>query len=116
MRHNSKKKTFGRHGSARKALERDLVTSIVTYEKIETTVAKAKFARPVVERLITVAKRGDLTARRALIAYFTTEQPVKKLLEVLGPRFTARTGGYTRMTRTGIRKGDKSEMALVEFV
>lgn len=116
MRHRSKKKTFGRHTSARKALERDLVTSIVTYEKIETTLAKAKYARPAVEKLITVAKRGDLTARRMLLAYFATEQPVKKLLEVIGPRFMARTGGYTRLTRTGVRKGDKSEMALVEFV
>lgn len=116
MRHRSKKKTFGRFRSARKALERDLVTSMVTYEKIETTVARAKYLRPAVEKMITVAKRGDLNARRALLAYFTTEQPVNKLLEVFGPRFKDRSGGYTRMTRTGTRKGDASEMALVEFV
>ena len=116
MRHRSKKKTFGRYRSARKALERDLVTSIVTYEKIETTVAKAKYARPAVEKLITVAKRGDLNARRALLAYFTTEQPVNKLIDVIAPRYKDRSGGYTRMTRTSQRKGDASEMALVEFV
>ncbi len=116
MRHRSTKKTFGRHTSARKALERDLVTSLVTYEKIETTIAKAKYCRPAIEKLITDSKRGDLATRRALMAYFATEQPVKKLLEVLGPRFMDRTGGYTRVTQLGTRKGDKAPMALIELV
>lgn len=116
MRHRSTKKTFGRHTSARKALVRDLVTALVTYEKVETTIARAKVTRPAVEKLVTLSKRGDLSARRALLAYFTTEQPVKKLLEVLGPRFKERTGGYTRITRMNSRKGDASEMALIEFV
>ena len=116
MRHRSHKKTFGRHTSARKAMLRDVVTALVSYDKIETTSAKAKAARPEVEKLITTAKRGDLNARRALLAYFTTEQPVKKMLEVIGPKYQDRTGGYTRITSLSIRKGDAAPMALIEFV
>lgn len=116
MRHRSHKKTFGRHTSARKAMLRDVVTALVTYDKIETTSAKAKAARPAVEKLITVAKRADLNARRALLSYFTTEQPVNKLLEVLGPKYKDRTGGYTRITRTDVRQGDKAPLVLIEFV
>lgn len=116
MRHRSTKKTFGRQPSVRKAFVRDLVTALVTYEKIETTVARAKAIRPAVEKLVTLSKRNDLSARRALLAYFTTEQPVKKLLDVLGPRFLTRTGGYTRITRIATRKGDAAETAVIEFV
>lgn len=116
MRHRKNKKILSRHTSARKALVRDLVTSLVTYEKIETTIARAKVTRPAVEKLVTLARRSDLAARRALIAYFTTEQPVKKLLEVLGPRFKDRTGGYTRITKLGARKGDAADLAMIEFV
>ncbi|MBI1908078.1 50S ribosomal protein L17 [Candidatus Uhrbacteria bacterium] len=116
MRHRKNKKTFSRHTSARKALVRDLVTSVVTYEKVETTIARAKVTRPALEKLITLSKRGDLAARRALLAYFTTEQPVKKLLEVLGPRYKDRTGGYTRITKLGTRKGDAADLALIELV
>ena len=89
---------------------------MVTYDRIEVTLGKAKVARPVVEKMITVAKKGDLSARRQLLAYFTTEQPVKKLLEVIGPRFKERNGGYTRLTKLGIRQGDAAETALIEFV
>jgi large subunit ribosomal protein L17 len=116
MRHRNKTKTLGRKSSARKALIRDLVTAMVTYDRIEVTLGKAKVARPVVEKMITVAKQGDLAARRQLLAYFTTEQPVKKLLEVIGPRFKERNGGYTRLTKLGIRQGDAAETALIEFV
>ncbi|MEK9155032.1 MAG: 50S ribosomal protein L17 [Patescibacteria group bacterium] len=116
MRHRNKTKTLGRKSSARKALIRDLVTAMVTYDRIEVTLGKAKVARPVVEKMITVAKKGDLSARRQLLAYFTTEQPVKKLLEVIGPRFKERNGGYTRLTKLGIRQGDAAETALIEFV
>lgn len=116
MRHRKNKKIFSRHTSARKALIRDLVTSVVTYEKVETTIARAKATRPALEKLITLARRGDLNARRALMAYFTTEQPVKKLLEVLGPRYVGRTGGYSRITRLGARQGDAADMALIELV
>lgn len=116
MRHRSKKKTLGRKSSARKALIRDMVTSVVTYEKVQTTLGKAKVIRPVVEKMVTTAKRGDLTARRQLLSFFTTEQPVNKLLEVLGPRFKERQGGYTRMTKLGQRQGDAAETVLIEFV
>lgn len=116
MRHRSKKKTLGRKSSARKALIRDMVTSVVTYEKVQTTLGKAKVVRPVVEKMVTTAKRGDLAARRQLLSFFTTEQPVNKLLEVLGPRFKERQGGYTRMTKLGQRQGDAAETVLIEFV
>lgn len=116
MRHRNKTKILSRHTSARKALVRDLVTSVVTYEKIETTVAKAKVTRPQLEKLITLARRNDLAARRTLIAFFTTEQPVKKLLEVIGPRYLGRTGGYSRITKLGSRKGDAADLALIELV
>ncbi|KKW29664.1 MAG: 50S ribosomal protein L17 [Candidatus Uhrbacteria bacterium GW2011_GWD2_52_7] len=116
MRHRSKKKTLGRKAPARKALVRDLVTAVVTYDKIETTLGKAKYIRPVVDKVITTAKRGDLAARRNLLAFFTTEQPVNKLMDVLGPRFKERNGGYTRMTKLGIRQGDAAEAVIIEFV
>ncbi len=116
MRHRNTTKTLGRKSSARKALIRDLVTAMVTYDRIEVTLGKAKVARPVVEKMITVAKKNDLAARRQLLAYFSTEQPVKKLLEVIGPRFKDRNGGYTRLTKLGTRQGDAAETALIEFV
>ncbi len=116
MRHRNAKKILGRKAPARKALIRDIVTSVVTYEKVETTLGKAKVARPVVEKMITTAKRGDLASRRALIAFFTTDQPVNKLMDVLGPRFKDRQGGYTRMTKLGKRQGDAAETVLIEFV
>lgn len=116
MRHRNKTKTLGRKSSARKALIRDLVTALVTYERIEVTAGKAKVFRPVAEKMITVAKENTLAARRQLLAYFTTDQPVNKLLEVLGPRFKDRNGGYTRMTKIGIRQGDAAEVAVIEFV
>lgn len=116
MRHRSKKKILGRKAPARKALVRDLVTAMVTYEKIETTLGKAKYIRPVLEKSITTAKRGNLAARRNLLAFFTTEQPVNKLMDVIGPRFKERAGGYTRMTKLGIRQGDAAETVLIELV
>lgn len=116
MRHRDKNKIFSRPAAARNALMRDVATSVVVYEKVETTVAKAKAVRPVVERLITKAKRGDLSARRQLLAFFTTSQPVAKLMDVLGPRYKERAGGYTRITKLGVRRGDAAEMAQIELV
>ena len=95
---------------------RDLVTAVITYEKVETTLGKAKYIRPVLEKVITTSKRGDLAARRNLLAFFATEQPVNKLMDVLGPRFKERAGGYTRLTKLGIRQGDAAETVLIEFV
>lgn len=116
MRHRSTKKTLGRKSSARKALMRDLAQALVTYERIETSLGRAKAARPVIEKLITVSKKGDLSARRYLLSFFTTEQPVKKLLEVIGPRYKDRQGGYLRLTKMGTRQGDAAETAVMELV
>ena len=116
MRHRKTTKTLGRSATARNAMLRDLATSVVVYEKVETTLAKAKIVRPIVERLITKAKKGDLAARRQLLAYFTTEQPVKKLMDVIGPRYMDRNGGYTRITKLGHRQGDAADVAMIEFV
>jgi len=116
MRHRNTTKTLKRKASARKALLRDLATSVVVYESIKTTEGKAKAARPVVERLITKAKAGDLAARRQLLAFFTTEQPVNKLLEVIGPRYKERNGGYTRIVKLGNRQGDGARVVKLELV
>ena len=116
MRHRNTTKTLGRKTAARKALMRDLATSLVVFEKIKTTEAKAKAVRPVVEKLITTAKKGDLAARRRLYAFFSTTQPVDKMMEVIGPRFKDRNGGYTRITKIGHRQGDGADMAQIELV
>jgi len=116
MRHRNTTKTLGRSMTARKALLRDLATSVIVYEKIKTTQVKAKQVQSVVERLITRAGKGDLAARRYLLGYFPTEQPVNKLLEVLGPRYKDRKGGYTRITKLGTRQGDGAPTAQIELV
>lgn len=116
MRHRNKVKTLARSKSAREALLRDLATSVIVYEKVKTTEGKAKAVRPVVERLITVAKKGDLNARRRLLAYFTTDQPVQKMIEVLGPRYKDRQGGYTRLIKVGSRQGDGAPVVQIELV
>lgn len=116
MRHNKKGKTLGRKKSAREALLRDLATSVVVYEKIKTTESKAKAVKPVVEKLITTARKGDLNARRRLLAFFTTEQPVNKLMDVIGPRYQERPGGYTRITKLGHRQGDAAPVVELELV
>ncbi|MFH1632106.1 MAG: 50S ribosomal protein L17 [bacterium] len=116
MRNRNKIKTLGRQPTQRRALLRDLATSVIVYEKVNTTEAKAKAVRPVVERLITTAKKGDLAARRRLYAFFTTEQPVQKMMEVIGPRYKDRKGGYTRITKIGHRQGDGAEVAQIELV
>lgn len=116
MRHRNTTKTLKRKPSARRALLRDLATSVVVYESIKTTEGKAKAARPVIEKLITTAKKGDLSARRKLLAYFSTEQPVHKLMDVLGPRFKERNGGYTRIVKLGNRQGDGARVVKLELV
>lgn len=116
MRHRNKIKTLHRKSAPRKALIRDLVTAMITYDRIEVTAGKAKVARPMVDKMITIAKKNTLASRRQLLAYFSTEQPVKKLIEVLAPRFRDRNGGYTRLTKLGHRQGDAAETAMIEFV
>ena len=116
MRHRNTTNTLKRDTSARKALLRDLATSVVVYESIKTTEGKAKVVRPLVERLITKSKAGDLTARRYLLSFFSTEQPVNKLMDVLGPRYKTRPGGYTRIVKIGNRKGDAARVVKLELV
>ncbi|WP_018924643.1 50S ribosomal protein L17 [Salsuginibacillus kocurii] len=115
---------LGRDTSARKALLRDLATDIIIHERIETTEAKAKEIRPVVEKLITLGKRGDLHARRQAAAFVRdrladeeeNQDAVQKLFSDIGPRYEDRQGGYTRILKVGKRKGDGAETAIIELV
>ena len=116
MRHRKKGKILDRKKAPREALLRNLATSIVLYEKVKTTEAKAKAVKPLVEKAITTSKAGTLAARRNLMKVFYTEQPVKKLLEVLGPRYQERPGGYARIIKLGPRKGDGADMVQIELV
>ena len=116
MRHRVAGYKLGRSTSHRKALLRSLVTSIIEQERIVTTVIKAKAVRPLIEKMITLAKRDNLHARRQAAAVLTTPDSVKKLFEKLGTRFGQRNGGYTRIVKLGWRKGDGAEQALIEFV
>jgi len=116
MRHNSDVRSFNRPFNQRKALIRGLVVNLVEHERIKTTIAKAKELRRVAEHSVTVAKRGDLTARRLLLSSLANQETVAKLLEVLAPRFKDRNGGYTRIYRLNPRAGDNAPMALIEFI
>ncbi|HEX9664375.1 MAG TPA: 50S ribosomal protein L17, partial [Patescibacteria group bacterium] len=110
MRHRKKKKILDRNKSARQSLLRNLAGSLVLYEKIKTTEAKARAVRSVVEKYITVGKKNDLHSRRQLLKFFYTENQVKKVLEVLGPRYKERPGGYTRIVKLGQRAGDGAKV------
>ncbi|MEK7139148.1 MAG: 50S ribosomal protein L17 [Patescibacteria group bacterium] len=116
MRHRHTIPTLDRNRDARQALLRGLATNLVLRDKIRTTTAKAKAVKPIVERLVTIAKTNNLTARRRLVAYLYTDGAVRKMLEVIGPRYTDRSGGYTRIIKTGPRKGDGGDTAILEFV
>lgn len=116
MRHRKKTVILGREKAPREALLRNLAQSIILHERVSTTEAKAKAIRPIVERLVTLGKESTLTVRRRLMAKLYSELAVKKVMEVLGPRFKTRNGGYTRITKVGIRTGDGARMAVIEFV
>lgn len=116
MKHRSSKKILGREKAPRRSLLKSLAESLILYEKIKTTEGKAKIVRPLVERAITVGKKPTLAARRRLMAVFHTEAPVKKILEELGPRYSTRSGGYTRIIKLGHRKNDAADMAQIELV
>lgn len=107
---------FGRNTGQRKALLRNLVTSFLEAERIETTEAKAKEVRSLAEKMITLGKRGDLHARRQALAFLTKESVVSKLFADLGPRSATRPGGYTRIMKTRQRIGDAAHMVLLELV
>jgi len=116
MRHGCAGRQFGRDSSHRKALLRMLVSSLIKNEKIETTTAKAKEIRPLAEKMVTLAKRGDLHARRQALSFINDESVVSNLFTKIAPRFSSRNGGYTRIVPTRNRPGDAAPMAVIEFV
>jgi len=116
MRHKVATKKLGRNTAHRRSLLRNLVTSVIVEERIETTVPKAKAARPLVEKMITLGKRGDLAARRQALAYLMTGAAVDKLFDTIGPRFGDRQGGYLRIVRAGFQKGDGAEKVFIELL
>jgi large subunit ribosomal protein L17 len=116
MRHKVAGYKLGRSPAHRRSLLRNLVTSVIVDERIETTVPKAKAARPLVEKMIALGKRGDLAARRLAAAYLMTDAAVVKLFDKIGPRFGDRNGGYTRIVRTGWNKGDGADKAFLELL
>lgn len=115
-RHQYKGRKLSRKSGPRKALLRGLVTSVILYERIKTTVPKAKEIQPIVEKLITTAKKGDLSALRALSAYIYGENAVTKLVQEIAPIYKDRNGGYTRIVKLGNRPGDNAPVAIIELV
>ncbi len=116
MRHKKAGRHFGRTANQRKALIRGLVTSLILHERIETTLAKAKEARAITERLVTLGVRGDLNSRRVALAGLASRTAVTKLFGEIAPRFQGRNGGYLRIVQTRRRMGDSAPMAVIEFV
>ena len=116
MRHSKGYRRLNRTHEHRKALFANMAGSLIEHEQVKTTLPKAKELRPIVEKLITLAKRGDLHARRLAVSQLKEDQYVTKLFDVLGPRYTERAGGYTRVLRAGFRYGDMAPMAIIEFV
>ncbi len=116
MRHGKVHRKFNRTWEHRKAMFSNLAGALITHEQIVTTLPKAKDLRPVVEKLVTLARRGDLHARRQAIAELKDQAVVKKLFDVLAPRYVARPGGYTRIVKAGFRYGDNTAVAVIEFV
>ena len=116
MRHRKHKSKLNRTSEHRKAMLRNMAISLITYERIHTTVTKAKAVRPKVEKMITLAKRDTLNSRRQAAAFLLSDAAVKKLFDTIGPRFAERPGGYTRIMRVGFRKGDGAEEAIIELL
>lgn len=116
MRHGMGQRKLNRTKGHRRALLANLACSLIEHEQITTTVPKAKELRPYVEKLVTLAKNGTLHARRQAIATLQNEDKAKKLFEILGARFKARAGGYTRIVKAGFRYGDAAPIAIIEFV
>lgn len=116
MRHGMSGRKFNRTKEHRKAMFKNLAQALIKNEHIKTTLPKAKDLRPVVEKLITLAKRGGLHCRRQAVSQLQDQDVVKKLMDQMGARFTDRQGGYTRIVRAGFRYGDNAPMAIIEFV
>lgn len=116
MRHLKQGIKLGRTSAHRKALFRNLVTSLMLYEKIETTLAKAKELRRIADRMVTLGKRGTLSTRRRAAEYIKDKDVLKKIFDVIAKRYAERRGGYTRIYRVGFRKGDAAKLAVIELV
>jgi large subunit ribosomal protein L17 len=116
MRHGKAHRKLNRTSEHRRAMFANMAAALIKHEQIVTTLPKAKDLRPVVEKLITLGKRGDLHARRQAVAKIRDLAMVKKLFEVLGPRYKERNGGYTRVLKAGFRYGDSAPVAVIEFV
>ena len=116
MRHRNGGFKLGRNTSHRRALLRNLVTSIILNDRVHTTITKAKASRPIVEKMITLGKNGSVHARRQALAYMMTPESVDRLFKTVAPRYAPRPGGYSRIVRTGTRQGDASEMAYIELL
>jgi large subunit ribosomal protein L17 len=116
MHHAKTHRKFNRRSDHRRSMLANLAASLIKHEQIVTTLPKAKDLRPIVEKLVTLGKRGDLHARRQAIAQMRDLPMVKKLFEVIGPRYKERHGGYTRVLKAGFRYGDNAAVAVIEFV
>ena len=116
MRHGKAHRKLNRTAEHRRAMFANMAAALIKHEQIVTTLPKAKDLRPVVEKLVTLGKRGDLHARRQAISKIRDIGMVKKLFEVLGPRYKDRNGGYTRVLKAGFRYGDNAPVAVIEFV
>ena len=116
MRHKMAHRKLNRTASHRKAMFANMASSLIEHEQIVTTLPKAKELRPIVEKLVTLAKKGDLNSRRLAIARTRNRDMSKKLFDVLGPRYKERSGGYIRIMKAGFRFGDNAPMAFIEFV
>ncbi|HXW70856.1 MAG TPA: 50S ribosomal protein L17 [Methylocella sp.] len=116
MYHGHAKRRFGRMHEHRKAMFANMCQALIKHEQIVTTLPKAKDLRPIIEKLVTLGKRGDLHARRQAIARIKDSKLAAKLIDVLGPRYKDRNGGYTRVLKAGFRYGDNAPMAVIEFV
>jgi large subunit ribosomal protein L17 len=116
MRHRKSGRKLGRTSAHREAMFRNMVTSLFEHERIVTTREKAKELRPIAEKMITLAKRGDLHARRQALSYIKSKDIVEKLFTDIQEQFVDRKGGYTRILQTGSRKGDSAAMAIIELV
>ena len=117
MRHHNSKRKFGREKNERKALLNSLALNLIVREKIKTTEPKAKELKPFIEKLVTRAKKGDLATRRVVISKLSNRsREVKKLFDVIAPKYADKKGGYTRVLKLGARKSDGAKMAIIEFV
>ena len=116
MQHNRAGRKLGRTTAHRKSLFRNQLSSLITHERIQTTLPKAKDLRPLIEKMVTLGKRGGLHARRLALKTIPEATTVKKLFEEIAPRFKERAGGYTRIMKLGRRQGDGAEMAILEFI